>query len=37
LALADQRVAPGALAAAGHAFRFPELRDALAHELGAGA
>lgn len=37
LALADQRVAPGALAAAGHAFRFPGLRDALAHELGAGA
>lgn len=32
LALADQRVVPGALA--GHTFRFPSLAGALGHELG---
>ncbi|MDV7999762.1 TIGR01777 family oxidoreductase [Rhodococcus sp. IEGM 1408] len=35
LALADQKVDPGALRRAGHQFRFPGLRAALDHELGA--
>lgn len=35
LALADQRVVPTALTGAGHTFRHPTLRAALAHELGA--
>ena len=34
LALADQRVLPAKLRAAGHRFRFPELRSALQHQLG---
>ena len=34
LALADQRVAPGVLDERGHRFRYPDLRSALAHELG---
>ncbi|APT88757.1 nucleoside-diphosphate sugar epimerase [Corynebacterium frankenforstense DSM 45800] len=34
LALADQRVVPSRLEAAGHVFRYRELADALAHELG---
>ncbi len=37
LALADQRVHPRRLLDAGHEFRHPELRDALAHLLGATA
>ncbi|MGW5723623.1 TIGR01777 family oxidoreductase [Amycolatopsis sp. NPDC003865] len=37
LALADQRVRPRRLLGAGHEFRHPELRDALAHSLGAFA
>lgn len=35
LALADQRVVPQALAATAHQFRYPGLRAALDHELGA--
>ena len=35
LALADQRVVPTALTGAGHTFRHPTLRAALAHEFGA--
>ena len=35
LALADQKVDPGALRGAEHPFRFPGLRAALDHELGA--
>lgn len=35
LALADQKVDPGALRRAGHPFRFPGLRATLDHELGA--
>lgn len=35
LALADQRVVPQALADVGHHFRYPGLRAALDHELGA--
>lgn len=34
LALADQRVEPAALHALGHHFRYPNLTDALRHELG---
>ena len=35
LAMADQRVDPGALRDLGHPFRYPGIRAALAHELGA--
>lgn len=35
LALADQRVVPGALESVGHTFRYPLVSGALAHELGA--
>jgi uncharacterized protein (TIGR01777 family) len=35
LALADQKVVPAALRGAEHPFRYPGLREALAHELGA--
>ncbi|WP_216692769.1 TIGR01777 family oxidoreductase [Dietzia psychralcaliphila] len=35
LALADQKVDPVVLRGAGHPFRYPGLRAALAHELGA--
>jgi uncharacterized protein (TIGR01777 family) len=34
LAEADQRVVPAALNALGHRFRHPNVRDALAHQLG---
>lgn len=34
LALADQRVVPAKLLAAGHRFRHPGLEDALRHMLG---
>lgn len=34
LALADQRVLPAAVQARGHTFRYPNLAEALAHELG---
>jgi NAD dependent epimerase/dehydratase family enzyme len=33
--MADQRVDPGALRDLGHPFRYPGIRAALAHELGA--
>jgi uncharacterized protein len=36
LAAADQRVAPVKLATLGHRFRHPDVKDALAHELGHG-
>ncbi|SEH75729.1 hypothetical protein SAMN04489835_3716 [Mycolicibacterium rutilum] len=36
LAEASQRVAPARLESLGHRFRRPQLRDALAHELGHG-
>ena len=35
LALADQKVLPTALTGLDHAFRHPDLRAALEHELGA--
>ena len=35
LAFADQLVLPSALTGAGHSFRYPDLRAALDHELGA--
>lgn len=35
LAFADQRIVPDVLAGLEHPFRFPELRAALEHELGA--
>ena len=35
LALADQLVLPSILTEVGHSFRYPELRAALEHELGA--
>ncbi|MDT0328496.1 TIGR01777 family oxidoreductase [Nocardiopsis lambiniae] len=34
MALANQRVAPGRLARAGHRFRYPHLEEALAHLFG---
>ncbi|XKK39818.1 DUF1731 domain-containing protein [Nocardiopsis sp. ARC36] len=34
MALADQRVAPARLEAAGHRFRYPRLEGALAHLFG---
>lgn len=34
LALANQKVVPSRLANLGHVFRYPELKPALAHELG---
>ena len=37
LAGADQRVAPGALAALGHRFRQAGVEDVLAHQLGHDA
>lgn len=37
LALADQNILPGVLSADGHAFRYPTLDTALAHELGGEA
>ncbi len=37
LILASRRIVPAKLLAAGYPFRFPELEDALRHELGVGA